>query len=43
MALGVRVLMTRLDGIERTLGRHGLKLVRIETKLGIADDNNGAT
>lgn len=33
------LLMSRLAKIERTLSRHGLKLVRIETKLGIPDGN----
>jgi hypothetical protein len=41
VALAVRVLLNRMDDIEKTLSRHGMKLVRIETKLGIADNNNG--
>lgn len=32
-------LMSRLNDIERTLYKHGNKLVRIETKLGIPDPN----
>ena len=38
---GGAALMSRLNGIDKTLRRHENKLVRIETKLGIAD-NNGA-
>jgi hypothetical protein len=41
VALAVRVLLNRMDDIEKTLSRHGMKLVRIETKLGITDNNNG--
>jgi hypothetical protein len=37
IALAVRLLLNRLDSVERTLNRHGHKLVRIETKLGIYD------
>lgn len=36
------LLLSRLQGIERELNRHGLKLVRIETKLGIVDPNGDA-
>lgn len=36
---GGALLMQRLQSIERVLQRHGLKLVRIETKLGILDTN----
>lgn len=39
---GGAVLMQRLNGIERKLVRHGEKLVRIETKLGIQDVNGDA-
>ena len=36
-ALGVKLLLNRLSAVEAVLGRHGDKLVRIETKLGIPD------
>jgi hypothetical protein len=36
----VGVLMKRLDTIETSLESHGRKLVRIETKLGIPDNNH---
>lgn len=32
-----RMLLSRLDTIELTLERHGGKLIRIETKLGIKE------
>jgi hypothetical protein len=41
VAIMVKLLLARLDGIEHTLSRHGMKLVRIETKLGIPDNSNG--
>ena len=34
---GVGLLLNRLGHLERVLHRHGMKLVRIETKLGIPD------
>jgi len=39
---GGALLMQRLAAIERVLTRHGLKLVRIETKLGIPDQADDA-
>lgn len=36
---GLRMLLKRMDDIELTLGKHGRKLIRIETKLGIPDRN----
>lgn len=34
----LKMLMNRLQDIERVLDSHGRKLVRIETKLGVPDD-----
>ena len=34
---GVGLLLNRLNHLETLLHRHGMKLVRIETKLGIPD------
>ena len=42
IALGIQLLLNRLHEVEHTLGKHGEKLVRIETKLGIPDKNGGA-
>jgi hypothetical protein len=39
VGLGVKLLLNRLTDVEKTLNRHGEKLVRIETKLGIPDFN----
>ena len=41
IALGIQLLLNRLRDVEHTLGKHGEKLVRIETKLGIPDFNGG--
>jgi len=41
VGLGVKLLLNRLQLVEQMLGRHGEKLVRIETKLGIPDHNEG--
>ena len=37
-----KLLATRLSEIDHKLQSHGLKLVRIETKLGIIDQNGDA-
>lgn len=37
IGLAVKLLLGRLNSIDRTLNRHGNKLVRIETKLNIPD------
>ena len=36
-ALGIKLLLNRLSTVESVLSRHGDKLCRIETKLGILD------
>ena len=37
VGLGIQLLLSRLKDVERTLRRHGEKLIRIETRLGIPD------
>ena len=41
VGLGIKLLLGRMDLLEKTLGRHGIKLLRIEIKLGIPDSGNG--
>ena len=40
IGLGIKLLLNRLAGMERTLNHHGAKLVRIEVKLGIPENHN---